>query len=62
MSTDNDSHDDAVTKARTVLHDTIKVAGLSEFTATAVLAAAESYAKAMRSQCEPHADRSAVSR
>lgn len=59
MSDDN-THDDAVTKARTVLHEAIAAARMDDFIAMAVFAACESYAKAMRSQCESHANRSAV--
>lgn len=50
------SAENAVNKARAVLHEAIEAAGLPQFTAMAVLAACESYAKAMRSQCERIAD------
>lgn len=61
MSSDN-GNENPVVKARAVLHEAVAAAGLSEFTAMAVLAAAESYAKAMLAACTAHADRSAASR
>lgn len=51
------SADDAVIKARAVLHEAIAAAGVSEFAALAIRAAAESYVKALRSACGPHATR-----